>query len=140
MSRGKWWNNITFFNFSHFFLFFSIHLHNLPNYTMFSYLDSKFLSRNISDNCNIYRLLFHQTKIIKDHEHEGNKWMERRLRDDSDKSLMQCQIYKNLSVEKNSSHLWFVRRNMKVLTWYFCHSFFHHSIPCSSCSIILVIC
>ena len=47
ISRVKWWNNIMFFNFSHFFLFFSIHLHNLPNYTIFSYLHSKFPSRNM---------------------------------------------------------------------------------------------
>ena len=47
ISRVKWWNNITLFNFSHFFLFFSIHLHNLPNYTIFSYPDSKFLSGNM---------------------------------------------------------------------------------------------
>ena len=47
ISRVKWWNNITLFNFSHFFLFLSIHVHNLPNYTRFSYLDSKFPSRNM---------------------------------------------------------------------------------------------
>ena len=47
ISRVKWQNNNTFFNFSHFFLFFSIHLHNLPNYTIFSYPDSKFLSGNM---------------------------------------------------------------------------------------------
>ena len=47
ISKVKWYNNNTSLNFLHIFLFFSIHLHNLPNYTTFSYFESKFLSRNI---------------------------------------------------------------------------------------------
>ena len=47
ISRVKWWNNNIFFNFSHFFLFYPIHLHNLLNYTIFSYLEYKLSYRNI---------------------------------------------------------------------------------------------
>ena len=47
ISRVKWQNNNTFFKFFTFFPFFSIHLHNLPNCTRFSYLDSKCPSRNM---------------------------------------------------------------------------------------------
>ena len=44
VKRGH--NNIYFF-FYIFFLFFFIHLHNLLNYAIFSYLESKFPSRNM---------------------------------------------------------------------------------------------